>query len=148
MLNDRESLVEEIERLEKELQSQHFRALFDHKSEHQKQKRLKKLRHKLAELEGTLVVSQPVRRAEPKPLPKPKAPRPAVVPAFAPTQVIAPKSPAKTATPAKPATKKAATKKPALQPKPAIKKASGARKNAVKSPVRKTTKPAARKKSK
>jgi hypothetical protein len=47
------SLRREIERLEKELETQHFRGLFDKKSQDQRLKKLKKLRKQLAALEGT-----------------------------------------------------------------------------------------------
>jgi hypothetical protein len=77
MLKDRDRLVEEISRLERELDAQHFRSLVDHKAQHQKEKRLKKLRRELAELDGTVVHQEPFRKPEPEPAPptrKPAAP--------------------------------------------------------------------------
>jgi hypothetical protein len=139
MLSDRQSIADEIERLEKELASQHFRALFDRKVEHKKQKHLKKLRKELAELDGTLVVSQPARRTEPKPEPKPKPkPKSAPVAVVAPPKATLkpPSPPAKPVAPAakkkasvaRPAAKKPAAKTPRTIAKKPAKPASGARK--------------------
>jgi hypothetical protein len=143
MTVDKQELKDEIERLEKELESGHFRALFDRRAEHVKQKRLKKLRKLLAELEGTAVVVQPVRRptpppeaARPKPSPTPKA------------QSRAPVKPAAKIPPVKAAAgvTKVSAKKPAKST------GSTAVRKAEKAPVRPATKrapkPAARKKTK
>ena len=128
MLSDRERIVEEIERLERELQSQHFRALFDRKVEHKKQKHLKKLRKELAELDGTVVVSQPVRRAEPKPEPPPRPkPKPSPAAVSAPPKPPGPAA-KKSAVVVKPAAKKPIAKAPRAVAKKPAKPASGARK--------------------
>ena len=134
-MTDRQKLTDEISRLEKELDSQHFRGLFDQRAQHKKENRLKKLRRELAELEGTSVVQQPFRKPEVA-----EAPRPARQPKDVKVPVPAPKAaaPARaTKSPAKPAPKPAA--KPVARTKaPAAKK---------KSPSKPAAKPAPRKKS-
>lgn len=138
MLSDRQRLAEEIERLEKELDSQHFRVLFDRKAQQKQQKRLKKLRRELAELEGTAVISQPARRAEPKPVPKPRVPK-ATAPPLPPARLTA-KSRESTADarPGRPTTGKSPAK-PARKPSPAAKKPSL---RTPKSPSKKPSRPA------
>jgi len=131
MLADRQSLADEISRLEKELDSQHFRGLFDKRAQHQKEKRLKKLRRELAEQDGTVVTQMPFRKTESdeKPLP---ARQPKTVKAPPPANKPAPASRA-AKTPAKPAAR------PAAKPKaPAAKKKSPAKSKPASRPRKKS----------
>jgi hypothetical protein len=152
MTEDVQALKDEIERVEKELEAQHFRGLFDRRNEQKLRKKLKKLRRQLDELTGTATRTEPVRRAEPKhkPTPKPKKPKPAkavarepVSPARSaaakkPSAVKAKKSPAKEPAKRKPVAKK--TVKKAAAKKPAKKTAKKTVKKTVKKPAKKKKK--------
>jgi hypothetical protein len=135
MLTDRESLVKEIERLEKEMEAQHFRGLFDHKSRHQKEKRLKKLRRELAELDGTAVHLEPFRKleSEPEPAPKPTAKPAPLQPAKRTQEAQATK---KASPPAPPARKLAGAAKPSTKATASSKaKSGGATRTTAKKPA-------------
>jgi len=113
MLTDREGLVKEIERLEKEMEAQHFRGLFDHKTRHQKEKRLKKLRRELAELDGTAVHLEPFRKLESEPAAKTTARPPAPIQPARRTQEA--QATKKTSPPAPPVRKPAGVAKPSAK---------------------------------
>ena len=118
-MTDAAQMQNEIERLERELETLRFRGLFDRRAQQKTLKKLKKLRRQFAESEGTATRLEPVRRAEPK--------RP-------------PKAPKK-----KPARPKPKLEKPALAKKPPMAKKKAATKPAKKTTGaarKKTTKPA------
>jgi hypothetical protein len=139
MLTDRESLVKEIERLEKEMEAQHFRGLFDHKTRHQKEKRLKKLRRELAELDGTVVHLEPFRKLESEPAAKTTAKPPAPIQPARRTQEA--QAAKKTSPPAPPARKPAGAAKPSTKAAASSKtRSGGATRTTAKKPARPASK--------
>jgi hypothetical protein len=140
MTDQAQSLKKRIERLEEELNTQHFRGLFDNKGQDQRLKKLKKYRKQLALLEGT-----PIEQAVPVRNPA-QAARKAERQVAAKAKKKTVKKVANT-TEKKPVKKTAKKTAPKAKAKPA-KKAGGAAKKATKKPAKKTAKKTAAKPAK